>query len=189
LRGNFAATTSPVGNRAEYTAEVNPCPRKLEKSILNPSSEIIGVELLDVLALLLRPPLRFLRASTSHTSNSGSSFNPNPVIFSHRLDTGVSVLPSSLKISFRLGGDFPPETGVPGGERNCPPAGELDKNNDNEELDDTGLNFLSLFGICNFSNFSLDPEGGVMGSLSVVSPVKSSIARLETFLLDPGRKV
>ena len=46
-----------------------------------------------------------------------------------------AVLQSSLKISFRLGGDFMDGVGVIGGDRNSPEEiGDEDKNND--ELDD-----------------------------------------------------
>jgi hypothetical protein len=148
------------------------------------SSEMTGVELRDVLELHDRAPLRRFRASMSHTSISDSYDPgiPRPVNFSFGVEArallglGIGVLQSSLNISFRFGGDLGRDTGVSGGERNCPDAGEDERNND--DPDDGGrLSMCDLVypvvGIARRDSESREPNGGVINGEGNSSPVSS----------------
>lgn len=76
------------------------------------------------------------------------------------------VVQSSLKMSFRFGGDFDDETGVTGGDRNNPPVEAGDEERNNDELDDDDGRLFpwgEVSGIDSFDNF---PNGGVIGKPS-----------------------
>ena len=78
---------------------------------------------------------------------------------------------SSLKMSFRFGGDFDSEVGDTGGDKNNPPVEVGDEERNNDELDDDdGRLFLlgEVSGIDNLDNFL--NGGGVVELSFFVGP-------------------